>query len=139
MSDELLLSRRQALKFALAATVTLFARSQLPGVTLLERGQQALLPTRLAALLTHTESAKVIGAEYLQQYPQEADTRILLDQIASHPAAGDVGLLGAIDENLGQVLNRMVRQDFGADRVVELRGWILSRTEARLCALATLL
>lgn len=139
MSDDTALSRREVLKFALTATVSLFVRSQLPGVTVLQRGQQSLLPMRLAALLTHKESAKVIGIAYVQKYPQEAGVRILLDQIASSPAVGDVGLFGAADQNLRELLERMIREDFAVDRVVKLQGWILSATEARLCALAALL
>jgi len=139
MSDDRVFSRREAIKFAVAATVTALVRAQLPGVAALQRTQEALLPARLAALLAHPESAKVIGGEYLLKYPQEADLDTLLDQIASRIVASDVGLFTITDQHLREQLDGMIRADFAVDRIVKLRGWVLSVTEARLCALATLL
>ena len=139
MSDDRVFSRREAIKFAVAATVTALVRAQLPGVATLQRTQEALLPARLVALLAHPESAKVIGGEYLLKYPQEADLDTLLDQIASRIVASDVGLFTTTDQQLREQLAGMIRADFAVDRIVKLRGWVLSVTEARLCALATLL
>ena len=139
MSDDRVFSRREAIKFAVAATVTALVRAQLPGVAVLQRTQEALLPARLAALLAHPESAKVIGGEYLLKYPQEADLDTLLDQIASRIVASDVGLFTTTDQQLREPLAGMIRADFAVDRIVKLRGWVLSATEARLCALAVLL
>ena len=139
MIEDTALSRRAFIKLAVAATVSVFVRSQLTGIEVLARGQQNLLPLQLAALLAHQDSAKIIGAEYLRQYPQEAHVQILLDRIASSPAVSDGGLFGAIDQNLHKLLDRMIREDFGDDRVVKLKGWILAMTEARLCALAALM
>jgi hypothetical protein len=139
MSDDPTLSRRAVLKLAVAASISVLIRSQLPGAVALQHAHQALLPKRLAALLAHPESAKVIGGEYLRKYPQEAHADILLDQIASRLAASDAGLFGSTDHQLRERLDGMIRADFAVDRVVKLRGWILSATEARLCALAVLL
>jgi hypothetical protein len=139
MSDDSTLSRRAVLKLAVAATISVLIRSQLPGAAALQHAQQALLPKRLAALLAHPESAKVIGGEYLRKYPLEANVDILLDQIASRLAANDIGMFGSTDNQLRERLDGMIRADFAVDRIVKLRGWILSTTEARLCALAVLL
>ena len=138
MSDEPTLSRRDMLKLAAAACLTIVAHSQLPGVALLERAQ-LLMPTRLAALLTHSDSARVIGKAYLHKYPQDARIDILLDQIAARLAASNAGLAGIAEDGLRAQLDVTVRADFAADRIVKLQGWILSTTEAQLCALATLL
>ena len=137
MSNDRVFSRRQAIKFAVAAAVAVVAQSQLPGAV--PRAQPALLPARLAALLAHTESAKVIGREYLLSYPQEAAVDTLLDQIAARVVVGDVGPFRMSDQRLREQLDAVVRTDFAADRIVKLRGWVLSATEARLCALAVLL
>jgi hypothetical protein len=136
MSTDRVFSRREAIKFALAAAAAVLVQSQLPGAAALPGAQ---LPARLAALLAHSESAKVIGAEYLLRYPQEADRDILLGQIASRMAGADSGLLSSNDRLLREQLDGLVRADFAADRIVKLRGWVLAATEARLCALATLL
>jgi hypothetical protein len=139
MNQQTALSRREFLKLSLAATVTVLVQSHLPGTQALQHAQQSQLPARLAAILTHRDSANVIGMAYVQQYPQEASTRILLDRIVSSPAAGDLQQLDATDESLRQLLDRMIRDDFGNDRIVKLQGWVLAITEARLCALAALL
>ena len=139
MSDNRVISRREAIKLAVAAAVAVVVQSQLPGAVALQHAQHALLPTRLTALLAHTESAKVIGGEYLLKYPLEAAVDTLLDQIAARVVVSDVGLFSPTDHQLREQLDRLVRADFAADRIVKLRGWVLSATEARLCALAALL
>jgi hypothetical protein len=139
MSNNSALSRRDILKCAVVATLSLLVRPQLPQGALPFRARQMLLSTRLSALFGHSESAKVVGSEYLRRYPQEADKDILLDQILSRFPPNDVGLYGTADHRLREQLDRMIRADFAADRIVTLRGWVLSATEAQLCALATLL
>jgi hypothetical protein len=139
MSDNASLSRRGFLILSATAAASLLVRSQPPEVMALSNSQQILLAARLAALFTHTESAKVIGHEYLQKYPQEASIRVLFNQVTANSTATDVGLFGATGQDLRGLLDRMIRADFEVDRVVKLQGWILSVTEARLCALATLL
>ena len=105
MSDNRVFSRREAIKFAVAATAAVFVQSQLPGAAILPRTQPSLLPTRLSALLAHTESANVIGGEYLRQHPQEASADVLLDQIATRIVARDVGLFSPTDQELRQQLD----------------------------------
>ena len=139
MSENPVLSRRDVFKVAAAATVLLFVRSSLPGVAALRSSQQSLRSMQLVALLSHPESAKAIGSEYLRQYPQDANVDVLLDQIASRLAANDVGLFSITDQSLREQLDGMVRVDFAIDRIVKLHGWVLSATEARLCALAALM
>ena len=139
MNEHTALTRREFLKLSLAATVTVLISSQLPEIQALQHPQQSQLPARLAAILTHRDSANIIGVAYVQQHPQEANTRILLDRIVSSPAADELQQFDGTDQSLRQLLDRMIRDDFGADRIVKLQGWVLALTEARLCALAALL
>jgi hypothetical protein len=139
MSNDSALSRRDVLKCAVVATLSLLVRPQLPPGALPFRARQVLLTTRLSVLFEHSESAKVVGSEYLRRYPQEADKDVLLDQLVSRFPADDVGVYGTSDHRLREQLDRMIRADFAADRIVTLRGWVLSATEAQLCALATFL
>lgn len=83
----------------------------------------------LLALLPHPESAAVIGREYLRVTPDEADR----DRLCAMLWPAD-----ALPGSLGEALARRQRADFAEGRTVRLRGWILARTEARLCALAAL-
>jgi hypothetical protein len=84
-------------------------------------GAAALDP---AALVGAGPGVQAIGRAYLELEPREADADRLLELI-----------LG--DAPASRVLER-VRLDFTEGRTVRLHGFILSRMEARLCALAAL-
>ena len=124
-----------------------------PGLTWLAsiwQDQENTLHSRLIALFHHQPSARAIGSTYLQRYPQEANIRVLLkhvvaDASGNFPGSSSNGLSRrhdrmnkARDRELMDLLQRRIRQDFSEEKVVKLRGWILSATEARLCALAAL-
>jgi hypothetical protein len=63
-----------------------------------------------------------LGRAYLRRYPEEASQWRLARLIPSDPV----------------LRARQVRDDFATGRVVTLRGWVLSRTECRYCALHAL-
>jgi hypothetical protein len=89
--------------------------------------------SQLSNLLSHSESARAIGHAYLALAPEEASATCLLRRI--HRSLAD-RRAGARD--LRELVARRIAQDFAEDRIVELQGWILARTEARLCALKAL-
>jgi uncharacterized membrane protein len=76
----------------------------------------------------------VIGQEYLKKFPKEKDPEILNSLIFDRP---DEAYNSKND--LHRFILEKVKKDFQEDRIVKIRGWILSRTESRLCALAGLL
>jgi hypothetical protein len=95
-------------------------RSGLLTGLLLAFGQRAKAATNPApALFASPAAGHAIGAAYLRNYPFDglADVR----SVARLPRAQ---------------LTARVRGDFAAGRIVVLEGWMLSATEARLCALA---
>jgi hypothetical protein len=138
MSGERTISRRAFLAFAAAAGAALLARSREPALVALGEARERLLIGRLTSLLAHQESARVIGMEYARQYPAEARPAYLLGAIVSGVPGGGATLLAAPDGERRALLDCAMREDFAAERVVKLRGWMLSATEARLCALAAL-
>jgi hypothetical protein len=93
---------------------------------------------RLAGFLTHEESARVVGREYLRAGPAEASRRILTARVAERLPGGLRAVDAASDARLRELLLHAVAEDFRALRTVEVRGWVLAQTEARLCALAAL-
>jgi hypothetical protein len=99
---------------------------------------QGSLRAKLTALFIHQESAQAIGRAYLQSYPREADIQTLEDQIAQGIAGGRTLLIATGKPQVSKLLTDRIRQDFATDQVVKVQGWILSITEARLCALTTL-
>jgi len=87
---------------------------------------------RLVGLLHDQESARAIGRAYLLQEPSEADATCLVALLDP----GGVAARGKAE--LRRTIAARHREDFGCGRTVILDGWILSRTEVRLCALATI-
>jgi hypothetical protein len=131
MKQKTSLHRRQFLAFALTASGALFAQASLSSWL----RPQGALGAKLAGLFEHQESARIVGVEYLKKYPQEADARLLQDRIAAGFAGGYTVLAHASDSAIRQLIEDRVRQDFETEQIVKLQGWILSVTEARLCAL----
>ncbi len=89
---------------------------------------------KVVQLLKHKKSAKAIGLEYLKQIPMNKEK--LLTNIFStlkrqsstfHPEIASHKLL--------ELLRTCRQEDFEKGRVVQLQGWLLSITEAQLCAL----
>jgi hypothetical protein len=94
---------------------------------------------RLGTLFAHQESARAIGSRYLQAFPDEASGRSLVGRIARGLPGGEEAIRTSGDDDLRVLLARRSMQDFAEGRTVELDGWILARTEARLCALSSIL
>ncbi len=79
------------------------------------------------ALLGNREAAARVGLAYLAQVPEEADRDVLLVRLALPPG-----------QDPASVVTARKREDFRCGRVVRLENWVLSSTEARLCALVAL-
>jgi hypothetical protein len=74
--------------------------------------------------------AAEVGRRYLDSNAGEADRERLADLLTENldPSAGD----------LTQQMMAAVRNDFRLGQTVTVDGWLLSRTEARICAIAYL-
>ena len=126
-------SRRRFLAAAAAGTTALL--SQALGVAVIPGmpgGVERAAAADLRALFANPESARAIGAEYLRQYPAEAAVNTLIELIGV-VGAGQDGRFQA--SALTAMLQRRIAQDFETDTIVQVNGWILSRTESRLCAI----
>lgn len=71
-----------------------------------------------------------IGESYLQDHPEEADRKYLANAI--------FGGRDQIGAQKGAGISFQVRQNYASDYVIRVKGWVLSITEARLCALGCL-
>lgn len=89
----------------------------------------------LEAVFDRPDSARRIGEAYLRLHPQEADAASLRSSLAAQKdgAAGPLEAMGAGE--LASWMRNRRRGDFRDRRTVAVDGWILSITEARLCAL----
>jgi hypothetical protein len=131
-------TRGRFLLGALAAAIPLGLAHLRPWgvVVALERSEPAV---RLANLLDGRESARAVGFAYLRTLPRpEATALALVDALALALPGGHRALATAGKAELRELVAARTAADFGEDRTLRLRGWILSETEARLCALAAL-
>ena len=87
-------------------------------------------PDRLARALRDPVGARRVGALYLERHPEEADPALLEARIAE-----DVELQGVrCATTAAAALATAGRRDFREGRTVQVEGWVLGRTELRLCA-----
>lgn len=96
------------------------------------------LATRLMHALSNRDSAEAVGRCYLALGAEPADAALLAARVAGS-TAGYLRLCGARTDDLRALLARQQREDFAAGRTVIVKGWVLSITEARLCAIATVI
>lgn len=84
---------------------------------------------------TSADAARAIGEAYLRQLGAEPTRAAILEH-----TAGAVQILGAARSQKAALneLASAVRRDFQEGRVLQLEGWVLSRTEVELCALTLL-
>jgi hypothetical protein len=85
----------------------------------------------LGAILSRELTPQTIGRRYLSAHPEEADVDHLRRALVGQSAAPHTAQLEAR-------LTQLRQQDFENGEIAIVDGWILARTEARACALLTL-
>ena len=93
--------------------------------------------SRYLDVVSQRESAAAVGNEYLRCAPDEKDLNVLLARLAASGFDAKVAE-GMSDEQLIEMVRARLQADFSNERVVTVGGWVLSVTEARICALAAL-
>lgn len=88
----------------------------------------------LRGMFRDPHSPAQLGRAYLEQTPDEADPATLLMRIVKQPHVRQQIAFGSEDDLRDWVRSR-IRADFEAGALVNVRGWMIARTEARLCAL----
>lgn len=94
----------------------------------------AVVTRELVGLFSDPGSAEHIGRRYLALYPDRADLHSLLHELGPQLTA----TASRHDPLLRDHVSDQQRQDFARGDTVLIDNWILSRTEASLCALATI-
>ncbi len=109
----------------------------LPFAALRWRGSTAAARTEtmLLALFTSSRRPNAIGLAYARRLPRDeiSPQRLTSAIVARH---GDDGLSFASMASLRASVGARIRRDFADGEVVSVDGWLLSVTEARLCAFA---
>jgi hypothetical protein len=78
-------------------------------------------------------SAKAIGQAYLAQTPEEKDLHILAERLLVETSISKLQM-HQVDISRSDLV-RLCSEDFANGRTIALDGWLISRTEARLCAM----
>jgi hypothetical protein len=105
------------------------------GVVSVASDDLAAAAHRLRAMAQHPLSARHVGALYLARFPDEADRGVLTERILAALELPAAAVLAQDEQCLRTAIAARVRRDFAETATAEIEGWILSRTEARLCAL----
>jgi hypothetical protein len=87
-------------------------------------------------LLPHADAARLIGERYLVLVPEERSARRLHHALFGNTDTGDTKHQTLA--RLRELIDTRRRHDFTVGNTVILDGWLLARTEARLCALSVL-
>ena len=127
--------RREFLWRALAACGTVLVVPARSGAGAQDDRSDRTALTSASYLGGQAEAVRAIGEAHLRQLGRDASRESIL--------AATRGTLDAIDRAQDQAaairaLVRAVRRDFEQGRTLQLEGWILSRTEADICALTLL-
>jgi len=104
--------------------------------TLIDGKKANPLIEKLSNFYIHKLSARVIGREYLRQIPDEANLERLVELLCSEKLLSKEKILHLDLTSLRKLLQSQQQQDFENGQIVRIHGWMLSLTEARLCAIS---
>ena len=77
------------------------------------------------------QTIEEIGKNYLQKYTGEDNQDLLFKILTENNSSDSI--------RLSDELNQQITEDYKSNRIVMLDGWLLSLTEARQCALFSLI
>jgi len=97
--------------------------------------QPFLFPLILSNILDE-EWLRIVGNSYRVMRPDENSKEKLLNAIASEMQTNHDKVYDISNQILE--IEKIVEMDFKSERYILIRGWILSETEARQCALLSL-
>ena len=96
------------------------------------------LENRLVHLFKNQESAKIIGLEYLKIVPEENNKKQLLSLFASTLGRFPALYTTTDPRELRAWLRICRHEDFKEGRIINVKNFLLSITESRICALVAL-
>jgi hypothetical protein len=130
------MKRRTFIRISAATASTVFfpilnCSSELNQIELLAK------PISLSDIIT-AESIVELGEYYQKQIPDESNKNILISLLLRNYDGKNIS--ESSDNLLIQnSLKHRIKQDFVKNKIIVIDGWILSKTEARQCALYSLI
>ena len=95
---------------------------------------RSLAEPQLLFRICDAKTIREIGQAYLQQTPAEANGEQLVDLLLTDSTGKNISS-SVVNSALHALLDKKIQQDFETGRTVIVKGWVLSLTEARQCAL----
>lgn len=99
-------------------------------------GAKSDLARRLAPIIPDRASARRVGRAWLAANPRTAERARLVGQALAALALDRNTLAGLDDTHLYARAAARIRADFAHGHTIVVDGWMLSRTETLLCAVA---
>jgi hypothetical protein len=93
---------------------------------------------KLLSKLCNDETIRLLGESYLKFDPDERNRDRLMNKLYGHAIRID-SLQQQDRLSMRAQVENSIREDFAAGKTVVLKGWVLSVTEARQCALYSIL
>lgn len=101
---------------------------------------KALSEPQVLMRLCDARTIQRMGEAYRNQVPSESEKEALSDRLLVSSSGNTLTEKEKTDNSaIHAFLNKKILLDFEAGRIVTLRGWMLSQTEARQCAMFSLL
>lgn len=97
------------------------------------KSQENLANPATLNLLFNKDVIRNIGDSYLNQNPEENNPEFL-----SRALQGELDLSKLNDVEKDFIISQKIMEDYRNERIVIIEGYIISRTEARQCALSYL-
>jgi hypothetical protein len=130
-------ARRPSRRAVLAAVAAAAAVRPDPALAAAAEADAAAARAMLDALFSDRRSAAAVGAGCLPAAPQARPSpAALVRAILPRPALASARCVAP--SRLAAALRAQIRRDFARGEIVAIDGWLLSRTEARLYALAAI-
>jgi len=130
--------RRSFLRAAAKATALAAVGPGL-AASLLACARDGALGSRLALFFADRKAASAVGVEVLKRRGEPAGAAELVELLAGDQWTHWNEWATSDPTRLAAALREQHRLDFDEERFEVVNGWVLSRTEALLCALASLL
>jgi hypothetical protein len=138
MSSAARISRRRLLVGACAAAVPVALAPLRPWRAIVAVSGPPAAAARLTRLLAARDSARRLGRAAAVALPGAPGAADLAAAVLGSLPGGPRGAARLGDDEMRRLVAERVRADFEQEATVRVCGWVLSRTEARLCALAAL-
>lgn len=96
-------------------------------------------PLYTPEILSHFCDEKIlrtIGIKYRNSVTKENEKQLLIDLILKDVNGKKINSSNKLLVN--KLINKKIKEDFTASEIVVINGWVISKTEARQCALLSL-